>query len=952
LSLILSVAASAAARRVIVFRTAGFPTVDAPPISDITLDRALRGFPVDTLDDLQKLPPSTDAVLLLPYGSAFPLEAWPQLRDFIKRGGGLVILGGAPLHQPVLRAADGTWQLGTRQPTFAHELLIGPAEEVSVRGLRSVDADPTWTSPMEGASRVWESTVRLSTHANTANEQGAEGDREGVVRPLVHLVDSSGVPRACPLLAIDRMRGDGAGARWIFAPSDASLSADAIHQIIERALEGAVDIDARPVRACVGPGEAPVVRITAPGTKATLFVRDEAGAEVHHGSTVLPATYEIHAKQPLTPGLYHVEIATNSTKHPNVVRTAFWVRDSALLARGPKVTVSRDWIRRDGRVFPVIGTTYMASDVHRQFLFEPNPEVWDRDFAQMERLGINFVRTGLWTGWSRAANDQGEVDENVLRALEAYVLTAAKHDIIVCFTFFAFLPPAYGGTNPYLDPASLAGQTRFVTSIAKRFRGSGWIHYDLINEPSYAPPEGLWSNRPIHDEWEKRAWIEWVHGHYGDDMTRIRDAWQDPGDSMLDVPADWEVWPAQVRESRRPRKVFDFVLFTNDIVARWADRLRTAIREAGGDPLVTLGQDEGGTGTRPSQQLHDVAVDYTSVHPWWNNDDVVSTGTFAKVPEKPLLFQETGLMRLEDASGFPWRSPDAAASLLERKYAYGFASRAAGVVEWAWNINPYMPIDNESTIGFFRPDGTAKPELDVVPRFARFFREAAPWLDDFGPDQVVVIIPQSRLFMNRPNAIDGFRRLVRTLGERFGVGATAISDLRVTAERLKEARLVIVPSVEFLTAEAADLLAHAPGRVLYLGATVIQAARPVRLREEIGGRYVTFDRNLQESLLRSTRERDDWHEPLPLEFAREDEPLVALLGRALRDAGVATHATKPCELVRVLEGPRATMTVSVNDGSGEVVLILTDRATNRVLTSSSNRAAAASLPPRSHTPSD
>ncbi len=156
-------------------------------------------------------------------------------------------------------------------------------------------------------------------------------------------------------------------------------------------------------------------------------------------------------------------------------------------------------------------------------------------------------------------------------------------------------------------------------------------------------------------------------------------------------------------------------------------------------------------------------------------------------------------LHIEDGNGRPWRSPELAAQVLERKFAYAFASRGAGAVEWAWNINPYMPIDNESVIGFFRPDGTAKPELDVVPRFAKFFREAAPWLDDFAPDPVVIVIPQSRLFMNRPAAIDGFRRIVRVLAERFGIVPTALSDLRLTAERLRNARLVIVPSVELRT---------------------------------------------------------------------------------------------------------------------------------------------------------
>jgi hypothetical protein len=494
----------------------------------------------------------------------------------------------------------------------------------------------------------------------------------------------------------------------------------------------------------------------------------------------------------------------------------------------------------------------------------------------MAKLGINFVRTGLWTGWSR-------IDEAALRALDAYVQTAAKHNIIVSFTFFAFLPPSFGGSNPYLDPRALEGQEKFISAIADRFRGVGWIQYDLINEPSYAPPSGLWSNQPIGDQWEKRAWADWLRARHGDDRRLL------------------------------PRESFDFVLFTQDVVARWATRLRKGLR----DSLVTLGQDEGGTGLRSSQQLHAEALDYTSMHPWWQNDDVLSNGVFAKVPEKPMLFQEVGLMRLEDVNGWPWRSAQVAAAMLERKFAYAFAARGMGAVEWAWNINPYMPIDNEAVIGFVRPDGTAKPELDVVPRFAKFFRQAAPWLDDFAPDPVIVVIPQSRLFMNRPAALDGFRRIVRILAERFGIVPSALSDLRLTAERLRDARLIIVPSVEFLDRSAAEALLaakRAGTKLLFTGAIVsdpygevpealrelgvVGAARPVEFHES----GATFDRNLRESLLAG--------ETLPVEYAREDEPLVALLHDALSipstDGGVT---------VRLLDAPRAVLAVFVNESA-------------------------------------
>ncbi len=139
--------------------------------------------------------------------------------------------------------------------------------------------------------------MRLATRKDLPSEHGSEGHREAVLRPLVHLVDARGLPRACPLLEIDRLRGDDAGGRWVLAPSDAPLDAAAIRAMVERALEGAAELDARPVHASVEPGEVPLVRVVqrrpfvrdgeAVPERAELVVRDGDGAEVHRATVEL-----------------------------------------------------------------------------------------------------------------------------------------------------------------------------------------------------------------------------------------------------------------------------------------------------------------------------------------------------------------------------------------------------------------------------------------------------------------------------------------------------------------------------------------------------------------------------------------------------------------------------------------------------------------------------------------
>jgi hypothetical protein len=280
--------------------------------------------------------------------------------------------------------------------------------------------------------------------------------------------------------------------------------------------------------------------------------------------------------------------------------------------------------------------------------------------------------------------------------------------------------------------------------------------------------------------------------------------------------------------------------------------------------------------------------------------------------------------------------------LLERKLGYAFAGRGAGVVEWVWNVNPYMPIDEEATIGLYRPDGTAKPELDALTRFAAFFAEAAPHLDDFEPDPIVLVIPHARAFLGMPGALDATKHVVRALAERFGIVPTAVSDLRLRErDLLKGAKLVIVPAADVLDEEAAKALLEASRtgtKVLVTGSIegdsygmptpslralgLLGPSRPVAMHERSAWSttgWVAFEGLRQETTRRADKPSltrvtgDVWHEPLPLELARDREPLVRLLGAALAAAKLPVSPDDGGIAGRVLLAPKVALLVAVNE---------------------------------------
>src|SRR5208283_5847366 len=117
------------------------------------------------------------------------------------------------------------------------------------------------------------------------------------------------------------------------------------------------------------------------------------------------------------------------------------------------------------------------------------------------------------------------VTERFARNLEAYLLCARRHNIVVNFTFFAFVPhtgmrgfdqDAAPIRNPYTDPVAIRGEQDYVLSVVNRFRHVPWLCWDLINEPSFSNPDRLWKgNTPNGDPVELAAWQKWLARKYG-----------------------------------------------------------------------------------------------------------------------------------------------------------------------------------------------------------------------------------------------------------------------------------------------------------------------------------------------------------------------------------------------------------------------------------------------------
>src|SRR5690348_1170070 len=95
---------------ILLFNEPDFPTLGTAPIPAPVLKKALASVgPVSLsgVEGLKGLDPSKIELLVLPYGSAFPKDAWTDIFRYLEKGGNLLALGGRPLENPVRRAGKG-----------------------------------------------------------------------------------------------------------------------------------------------------------------------------------------------------------------------------------------------------------------------------------------------------------------------------------------------------------------------------------------------------------------------------------------------------------------------------------------------------------------------------------------------------------------------------------------------------------------------------------------------------------------------------------------------------------------------------------------------------------------------------------------------------------------------------------------------------------------------------
>jgi hypothetical protein len=808
--------------KVVVFWQPEFPTIASQPVDRATLDKALDGMePVFANESVLVAADTLSSadLLVLPYGSAVPVEAWRSIERYLDAGGNLLVIGGQPLRVPV-SLVNQRYVAASPQDTYSRALGFNhtyevpvvngavfhwrngyswmPALDLRARRYFAVEGHLDGLGYMEGAGgELVAAPVIVSDHAGSGPEHRMLGSRI-VALDFDPLSDYWESRDGIVLIRQAALYARQSAAAFSVELLHSSIRADeppqiSVHLRIPReqklgaTMNGEVKLELRSETASVATATIPVVG---------------------KGNADLDALF--HSVLPA--GFYTVTaVYSEGGQAREFYQNGFLVTDRSALVSGPVLDVRGDFLTLDGKPFFPVGTNYFTTEAGDWDFSGPrNAWVWDKDFAEMAAHGVSFVRTGVWMPNGKfIEGDAGGVNERFLRNLEAFLDCAHRHNIAVNFTFFAFSPrsgrfslPGENSVtppNPYTDPAAIAAQQAYVRSVVEQFKDVPWISWDLINEPSFSNPRQIFKgNIPNGDATELAAWHKWLSQKYGT-LSALGDAWRVPPEDLGDfeaipLPDLSDLRYDRYENSSSRVRAVDYNLFAQDAFSTWVRSMAGVIRATGSRQLIDVGQDEGGVGDRVLNQFYGGSgVSFTTNHTYWNDDALLWDSVVAKRPGTPNITGETGYQPAWDPDG-GWRHDEfAGLGLIERKWALGFAAGSTGALQWDWAREP--------DFGMLRSDGSQKAWEDMMRDLGQFARQAAPFADGLVEPDVAIVLPQSlQLSVNNSFSLEAQQTTVRALYNFAHSRAYAVGEYQ--SQLLGSPKLILLPSPMGVTEEA------------------------------------------------------------------------------------------------------------------------------------------------------
>jgi len=709
-------------------------------------------------------------VLVLPYGPAFPADAVGPLKDYLKRGGGLVCIGGYAFDN-LVSCRDGDWsvaglgltagevsagdggadvRLNTRfgrpgdalgldpeqlqvfDPSFplgrVASIAAAPGQSIVPAGFRA-------ELPVEG----WSAVSTLGS--NSAVFPVIWGRRT----PLVQAYDAFGRLRGTVGALVHNYDGPYAGSSWaLFGATNADLFTGARPPLAE-SFPNIVEAVARPLYlrgistewACYRQGEDVLVKgeircrgDLPKGTAVGIELPGLATARIDGLSGTGTIPFEARFRAPSFPADLQPVVAELQVDGRTVDRaeTAFVVWDDKVIAGGLKLGIDGSYITVGGRPTVLSGTNETG---FMWFSEHEDPLVWDRDFRAMRDNGVNVLRILHFSPYSeggyegRPTNDPlalASRPEKLLRQTDAIVQLAQKHRVIVFLALHDWMSVS-------LTDEQYAAQRDWDRFWTARYKDVPGIMYDIQNEPSIDDPPDILNLRVLYND-------ILVRRYGGPDA--LKEAWRTD-----DLGGEWGNVPI-----RRPSgdwgdaAAHDYWLFKMAVYNKWVAENAAGIREGDPDALYTVGNLN--SNQNADKQVGSLHLPFTNTHFYGSLEAFSQILKFLdrRWEGKPLSVGEFGAQEAHDqriSGGDGTRDAESVRRFLWFGH-YTFGLGGSFLANWSWK-------DFEGCVfpwGIrYLGDGVSKDVLTAYRAQSLLFRRLPP---EYRPPRVYVVQPDSHRF--------------------------------------------------------------------------------------------------------------------------------------------------------------------------------------------------------------
>lgn len=788
-----------------------------------------------------------DVELLIHAGRLFHEPTWRHVVEYVRRGGHLLSLGCEPFTIPC-HIKDGNVVEGPRTDAALHALQIvdtcmstGGFDRPAAR-----DVSPRFSFldriGLPALADTCSMDVRLAFGPDENEPQYARhGVREADLEVGCRLYDDAGQAVAAPIISVCHFH-NGRVTFLNFDPKDPGFyQTDAgiglLDAVIDACFTECWHINLTSHYARYLPDERVELAIHArklAGNAGHVSRRveislhaadrpDDPPAATHTVRIAGRITRDRFSITGLPEGSYRVHATLDV--HGRTLQqcvTGFYVlsdqRAAEIASNAPRLEIipetAPDYAVVDGRPFPMTGSTYMAPDNYRDCFVNLNVARARSDLARLRDMGVNIIRTGVWTTYGLIYQPDGGFRKEALRSMDAYFLAAAGAGLPVQFAPSAFvMNPWNREASPFHNPQLRAKCMRCFEQFAERYARWPGVQLDVINEPSYAPFKHghLWQlARPFGDPHELAAWRHWLREHYADEAD-LRSAWGITSaelasfdDATLPEPdefaSNYDGPPCYNLRGR----LADFYCFARDTWRDWMREIRSIVRKHAPDMLMMVGRDE--TLRVPSQQhdAFDNTIDIVNWHQWHREGTIFNEYVLNRIRGMVCCGQEMGVLSYKDQRNDERLSEADMRNQLERKLVYCLGNW----IQWQSHSDPTMDTYKEVKLGLIRADGTTRPAAEVVRGLAMLESRMAHRLVGRREDQerVAIVVPTSLWFSSdSPLAYRAMTQSIFAMHNHLRRPAyTILEDLLNPHNRrqIGEPELVILPSATVLSEQA------------------------------------------------------------------------------------------------------------------------------------------------------